>query len=59
MNSLIIKILDLAGDFLLSGYRILGKVNCYQGGHSLSNMFLKKLLKLKSSLRLLKLKTTN
>jgi UDP-3-O-[3-hydroxymyristoyl] N-acetylglucosamine deacetylase len=22
------KILDLAGDFLLSGYRILGKVNC-------------------------------
>ena len=35
------KILDLAGDFLLSGYRILGKVNCYQGGHSLSNMFLK------------------
>jgi len=43
------KILDLAGDFLLSGYRILGKVNCYQGGHSLSNMFLKKLLKLKSS----------
>ena len=25
------KILDLAGDFLLSGYRILGKVQCYQG----------------------------
>ena len=43
------KILDLAGDFFLSGYRILGKVNCYQGGHNLSNMFLKKLLKLKSS----------
>jgi UDP-3-O-[3-hydroxymyristoyl] N-acetylglucosamine deacetylase len=42
------KILDLAGDFLLSGYRILGKVNCYQGGHQLSNMFLKKLLKSKS-----------
>ena len=35
--------------FFLSGYRILGKVNCYQGGHNLSNMFLKKLLKLKSS----------
>ena len=43
------KILDLAGDFSLSGYRILGKVECYQGGHQLSNMFLRKLLKSKSS----------
>jgi UDP-3-O-[3-hydroxymyristoyl] N-acetylglucosamine deacetylase len=39
------KILDLAGDFLLSGYRILGSVICTQGGHSLSNLFLKNLLK--------------
>ena len=39
------KILDLAGDFLLSGYRILGKVICYQGGHELTNMFLRKLFK--------------
>ena len=38
------KILDLAGDFLLSGYRVFGKVLCYQGGHELTNMFLKKLL---------------
>mgnify|MGYP000969824038 FL=1 len=37
------KILDLAGDCLLSGYRILGKVKCYQGGHKLTNMFLHKL----------------
>ena len=43
------KILDLAGDFVLSGYRILGKVSCYQGGHLLSNLFLKKLLKSKNS----------
>ena len=43
------KILDLAGDFLLSGYRILGKVDCYQGGHQLSNMFIKKLFKTKSA----------
>jgi len=35
------KILDLVGDFLLSGYRILGNVKCIQGGHSLSNIFLK------------------
>ncbi len=38
------KILDLAGDFLLSGHRVLGKVFCYQGGHELTNMFLRKLL---------------
>ena len=43
------KILDLAGDFLLSGYRILGKVECYQGGHQLSNMFLRKVLNTKAS----------
>jgi UDP-3-O-[3-hydroxymyristoyl] N-acetylglucosamine deacetylase len=42
------KILDLAGDFLLSGFRVLGKVKCYQGGHELTNLFLRKLLKSKS-----------
>tara|TARA_B110000971_G_scaffold219893_1_gene262079 strand:+ start:2354 stop:3280 length:927 start_codon:yes stop_codon:yes gene_type:complete len=39
------KILDLAGDFLLSGYRILGSVKCTQGGHSLSNLFLRGIFK--------------
>ena len=39
------KILDLAGDFLLSGYRILGSVKCTQGGHSLSNLFLRDFFK--------------
>ena len=43
------KILDLAGDFLLSGYRILGKVSCDQGGHELTNIFLRKLMKNNSS----------
>ncbi len=37
------KILDLVGDFLLSGKRILGKVKCYQGGHELTNKFLRKM----------------
>ena len=37
------KILDLAGDFLLSGYRVLGKVICHQGGHEFTNLFLKKI----------------
>jgi UDP-3-O-[3-hydroxymyristoyl] N-acetylglucosamine deacetylase len=39
------KILDLAGDFLLSGYRIIGSVKCIQGGHSLSNSFLRAIFK--------------
>ena len=35
----------MAGDFLLSGYRVLGDVKCVQGGHQLSNNFLKEVLK--------------
>ncbi len=46
------KILDLAGDFLLSGYRIIGKVVCFQGGHELTNKFLRKLFNNKSSLKI-------
>lgn len=42
------KILDLAGDFLLSEFTVLGKVKCYQGGHELTNLFLRKLFKQKS-----------
>ena len=36
------KILDLAGDFMLAGKRILGSVKCVHGGHELTNNFLKK-----------------
>ena len=39
------KILDLSGDFFLSGFRIIGKVRCDQGGHELTNNFLRKVLK--------------
>ena len=38
------KILDLAGDFFLVGCRVEGNVKCYQGGHKLTNVFLRKLL---------------
>ena len=37
------KILDLVGDFFLSGYNFLGKVKCFKGGHQLSNLFLRQL----------------
>ena len=48
------KILDLVGDFLLSGKRILGKVKCHQGGHELTNKFLRKMFS--SNLDLKKIK---
>lgn len=50
------KILDLAGDFILSGQRILGKVICYQGGHELSNKFLRNFLNLASNFDTLEIK---
>ena len=50
------KILDLVGDFLLSGHRVLGKVECYQGGHELSNKFLRKLMASKTSISTMELK---
>jgi UDP-3-O-[3-hydroxymyristoyl] N-acetylglucosamine deacetylase len=49
------KILDLAGDFLLSEYRILGSVKCTQGGHSLSNLFLRELFKDQSNFVIIEL----
>ena len=53
------KILDLAGDFLLSGYRIFGKVKCYQGGHELTNLFLRKIFKTKTSFEVIELSNFN
>ena len=47
------KILDLAGDFLLSGYRILGKVKCQEGGHELTNKFLKEIFSTSSNFELI------
>ena len=50
------KILDLAGDFLLSGFRVLGNISCQQGGHELTNDFLKKMLSQKSLFESVELK---
>ena len=49
------KILDLAGDFILSGYRVIGKVVCYQGGHELTNLFLRKIFSKKSDFKIIEL----
>ena len=45
------KILDLAGDFLLSGYKILGSVYCYQGGTSSQIYFCTNCLKQKINMK--------
>ena len=50
------KILDLAGDFALSGFRVLGKVSCSQGGHQLTNMFLRKLFLTESAFSISEIK---
>ena len=52
------KILDLVGDFVLSGYRILGKVSCFEGGHYLSSSFLRTLLKNDSCFDIIELADT-
>ena len=52
------KILDLAGDFLLSGHRVLGKVFSYQGGHELTNTFLRKLFNSKTAFEITELEET-
>ena len=53
------KILDLVGDFMLSGYRVIGKVLCYQGGHELTNLFLRKIFKMQDSYKLTEIDNFN
>tara|TARA_B100000945_G_C20336544_1_gene575197 strand:+ start:229 stop:1149 length:921 start_codon:yes stop_codon:yes gene_type:complete len=36
------KILDCMGDLYLSGYKMIGKLKCSQGGHKLTNQLLRK-----------------
>ena len=43
------KILDLVGDFMLSGVRVIGAVECIHGGHALTNQFLKKIFSNKNN----------
>ena len=40
---------------MLSGYRIIGKVSCYQGGHELTNLFLRKIFDTPDLFKLIKI----
>jgi len=50
------KILDCMGDLYLSGYRIIGSIECSQGGHSLTNKLLRELFRYKKNYSLLEIK---
>ena len=43
------KILDCMGDLYLSGFKIIGKIKCSQGGHKLTNDLLRKVFEDKSN----------
>ena len=50
------KILDCMGDLYLSGYKIIAKVSCSQGGHHLTNQLLRKVFSAKSNYSIIELK---
>ncbi len=53
------KILDCIGDLYTSGYRILGAIKCSQGGHYLTNKFLRKVFENKENFSILEIKEKN
>jgi UDP-3-O-[3-hydroxymyristoyl] N-acetylglucosamine deacetylase len=50
------KILDCIGDLFLSGYKVVGKIVCSQGGHKLTNDLLRKLYEDKKNFSLHEIK---
>ena len=53
------KILDCMGDLYLSGYKIIGKVICSQGGHKLTNQLLRKVFEQKNNFSIIEIKEKN
>jgi len=53
------KILDCMGDLYLSGYRIIGSLECSQGGHNLTNKLLRKLFSDQKNYSLFEIKGKN
>jgi UDP-3-O-[3-hydroxymyristoyl] N-acetylglucosamine deacetylase len=47
------------GDLYLSGYKIIGKVICSQGGHKLTNQLLRKVFENKSNFSIIEIKEKN
>ena len=53
------KILDCIGDLYTSGYRIIAKIKCSQGGHYLTNQMLRKVFENKDNFSILEIKEKN
>ena len=53
------KILDCIGDLYTSGYRIIAKIKCSQGGHYLTNQLLRKVFESKDNFSILEIKEKN
>ena len=53
------KILDCIGDLYTSGFRVIAKVKCSQGGHYLTNQLLRKVFKNKDNFSILEIKEKN
>ena len=53
------KILDCIGDLYTSGYRIIAKIKCSQGGHYLTNQLLRKVFEDKDNFSILEIKEKN
>ena len=49
------KILDCIGDLYTSGYRIIGSVNCSQGGHFLTNQLLRRVFENKENFSIIEI----
>jgi UDP-3-O-[3-hydroxymyristoyl] N-acetylglucosamine deacetylase len=53
------KILDCIGDLYTSGYRVIAKIKCSQGGHYLTNQLLRKVFENKDNFSILEIKEKN
>ena len=53
------KILDCIGDLYLSGYKIIAKVCCSQGGHKLTNQLLREVFQNKDNFKIIEIKEKN
>ena len=53
------KILDCIGDLYTSGYRIIGNVECSQGGHYLTNQLLRKVFQNNENFSIIEIKEKN
>jgi len=53
------KILDCIGDLYTSGYRMIAKIKCSQGGHYLTNQLLRRVFENKDNFSILEIKEKN